>query len=128
MLFFIKVNVEKGLISIKKKTLSFILQFASLQEDLRLKDLRVLLYLIPKLRKDDFIKINQTSIAEDLNINKSDVSKAIRKLIDNKILELESSESRWNNIIRLYPYDDYSIWEKIDNHLYGEIDNNDNDE
>lgn len=100
-----------------KKTLTLVLKYAALNDELKTKDYKVLLYLIHTLRNGDYITISQMKIADDLNIARSDVSKSIKKLISNEILQSEFPRSSWNRHIRMHPYehDDIAelIWEKL---------------
>ncbi|NFO13023.1 MarR family transcriptional regulator [Clostridium botulinum] len=105
-----------------KKTLTLILKLAALSQGLKTKDYRVLLYLMTSLRKGEVIKINQAKIADDLEIAKSDVSRAIKKLVECEILETINSDSGWRVNIQLYPYDEYLVNSKIEDILYHEED------
>ena len=73
--------------------------------DLKGKDYRVLLYILPKLCSDgQFKKINQLQISEALGITKSNVSLAISNLIRNKLIEADPA---YRNVkrVRLCQYD-----------------------
>jgi predicted transcriptional regulator len=72
----------------KKNTLIKYLEYAALC-DLKSKDYKVLLYLFSELMDMEEIKINQSKVAEELGITKSDVSKSLRKLEKNKILRFK---------------------------------------
>lgn len=52
----------------------------------------------------EFIKINHGKIADDLEIAKTDVSRSIRKLINNEIIEPLNSDNGWKINIRLHPH------------------------
>lgn len=101
-----------------KKTLTLIMKLAAITSGFKTKDYRVLLYLLPKLRKGKLIKINQAKIADELDIAKTDVSKSIKKLIEGKILCLEDQESGWKVNIKLYPYSEEIVKAKIDEILF----------
>jgi len=110
-----------------KKTLTSILKFAALNDELKTKDYKVLLYLIHNLRNDELITISQLKIADDLNIARSDVSKSIKKLINNEILQSAFPHSGWNKHIRLHPYELDDITELIWGKLYDEDEDEDED-
>lgn len=105
----------------KKKTIMLVLKYASLNGQLKRKDYRVLLYLMPKLARLDegeFARINQAKIADDLEIAKTDVSRSIKKLIEAKIIEPQNKEKGWKLDIRLHPYE----YDEIENILFGDDD------
>lgn len=70
----------------KKSTLIKYLEYASFC-DLKAKDYKVFLYLISELIEMEELKINQSTVAEELGMTKSDVSKALKRLEKNKILQ-----------------------------------------
>lgn len=108
-----------------KKLLTAILKYASLSDDLKTKDYKVLLYLIPRLRNGDYIRINHGKIADDLEVAKTDVSRSIRKLIDNEIIEPFNLGPGWKIDIRMHPHTYDNITELILEKLY---ENEDEDE
>ena len=69
------------------------MQKVVLEENLKKKELRVLLHLLTHLDAKNPKKISKSSIAEDLNISKSDVTNAINTLLDLDIIEWDSSGS-----------------------------------
>lgn len=109
----------------KNRVMTLIMKYASLSNKLKTKDYKVLLYLLPELRKGETIRLNQARIAEDLNIAKSDVSRSIKALINEKVLRPEDYESGWKVDILLYPYYEEDIQERIDEILYGDEDEED---
>ena len=62
-------------------------------DNLSKKDLRVLAHLMTHLDGMNFKAMSKKTIAQDLNISKSDVDKSIENLIDNEILQVGSSAS-----------------------------------
>lgn len=90
------------------------LQYVSLL-DIKTRDYKVLLYLMDKLNIDDYININQKNLSDELNISKSEVSKAIKALIDNNIIELDpelyKNGHRKRKRIKLtnYSYDELTL-------------------
>jgi DNA-binding MarR family transcriptional regulator len=72
--------------------------------NMRMIDYRVLLYLISEIKMDVYTKISQIKISDDLNMTKSDVSKAIIKLTKLKLIEPQIDQTRWRRYIRFYPY------------------------
>lgn len=54
--------------------------------NLQNQEYRVLMYLMSKLDFENYIRVTQTSIADALKIKQSNVSRAIRGLIDHDIL------------------------------------------
>ncbi|WP_217597799.1 hypothetical protein [Cohnella sp. GbtcB17] len=111
-----------------RKVLASVLKYASLCPDLKTKDYKVLLYLLPKLRGGEFIKINQGKIADDLEIAKTDVSRSVRKLINNEIIQPLNIGTGWKLNIRLHPYTYEDISGKILEQLYEESDDEDENE
>lgn len=89
---------------VEKKALNSILKYAALSESLKTKDYRILLYLMPKLKKGEFITINHGKIADDLQIAKTDVSRSIRKLIGENIICPYNTGTGWKTVIKIYPY------------------------
>jgi hypothetical protein len=52
------------------------------------RDYKVIIYLLGRNIKDNsFIEINHSTICRELNLSRSEVSKAIKNLIENEILE-----------------------------------------
>lgn len=103
-----------------KKLVSSILRYASLSEGLKTKDFRVLLYLMPDLKNGEYVKINPSKIAEDLNIARSDVSKSVRRLIEKQIIQPLNLGGGWKLILRLHPYNQYEINKCISESLNNE--------
>lgn len=62
-------------------------------EQLSKKDLRVCMHLMTHLDSMNFKEISKKQIADDLNLSKSDVSKAIDNLIDESVITIGSSSS-----------------------------------
>lgn len=56
------------------------------QDDITGEQLRVFLYLVSRLDFDNYLKVPQKDISEDLNLHKSNVSKAIKKLVEKDII------------------------------------------
>lgn len=110
---------------VEKKALNSILKYAALSEDLKTKDYRVLLYLMPKLKKGEFVSINHGKIADDLQIAKTDVSRSIRKLISEKIISPYNTGAGWKTVIKIYPYTYDQISRLILQRLYEEDDEDD---
>ncbi len=96
------------------------IQYASLL-DLKARDYKVFLYIFDKLSGFDEISINQNRVAEVLDITKSDVSRALRKLEINELIYFEWITKRKKNI-GLIEYDndelDELIEEIIDENTY----------
>lgn len=61
--------------------------------DLKKNDLRVFLHLFTHLDARTYREINKKNIAQDLGLNKSDVTEAIENLIDYDIIVEGSSQS-----------------------------------
>ena len=61
--------------------------------ELSKKDLRVCMHLMTHLDSMNFKEISKKQIADDLNLAKSDVSKAINNLIDEGVIVMGSSQS-----------------------------------
>lgn len=83
----------------KKSELLITLQYLSFIE-LRTKEYKVLLYLLPKLANlefGDFYSVSQFKIADDIRIPRSDVSKALKNLVVNKVLKRQSSKGPLKN-------------------------------
>ena len=100
-----------------KKDLLLLLKYISLL-DLTKKDLKVFLYMLHSLDYIDYTKINHQRIASDLNIAKSDVSIAIKKLIENRILDVNESSLIYatkRKEIKLHNYSRNELLELIDN-------------
>ena len=71
---------------------------------LRGTELCILLELISRLEYDNWIRISQQTLAEDLGLKKSNVSIAIKKLVEEKIILRETDPSdRRRLIYRLNP-------------------------
>lgn len=111
-----------------KKLLTTILKYASLSNNLKTKDYKVLLYLIPQLRSGDYIKINHGKIADDLEIAKTDVSRSIRRLIENEIIEPFNSGPGWKIDIRMHPHTYEDITDLILERLYEEEDEDEDED
>lgn len=111
-----------------RKLLTSILKYAALNGELKTKDYKVLLYLLPSLRSGDYIKINQGKIADDLQIAKSDVSRSIKRLITCQIIQPFNLGGGWKLNIRLYPYAYEEVSEMILDKLYENEEDEDEDE
>ncbi len=99
-----------------KKDLLLLLKYISLL-DLTKKDLKVFLYILHSLDYINYIKINHQRIASDLNIAKSDVSIAIKKLIENEILDINKSSVIYatkRKEIKLHDYSRKDLLQLID--------------
>lgn len=88
--------------------------------DLSVKDYKVLLYLLSTLLEKEEIKLNQNSLAEDLGLTKSDVSKALRSLEQNKVLRFNwiSQRKKYIGLVKysITELDDF-ITEKIEKQI-----------
>lgn len=80
--------------------------------DLKTKEYKVILYLMKKLVKKDEIKIKQSELAEDLEISKSDVSKALNNLSELELINFNWLSSR-SKTISLVEYDEEELDEMI---------------
>ena len=67
------------------------------------EELRILLNLMSRLNFDNYVKIVQNKIAEDMNLHKSSVSRAITHLVELNIL-IPGSKEGVTNKYRLNPY------------------------
>jgi len=68
----------------------------------RLEDMRVLMKLLAKLDFDNYIQVPQIELAEALNMKRSNVSAAIKRLIDRGII-LKGPKIGRSNTYRLNP-------------------------
>lgn len=94
------------------------LQYVALCE-LKSKDYKVLLYILPKLLKNDSLQINQNKIAEELDIAKSDVSKSLSRLEEENIITFFQISTRK----RLVTLKEYTI-DEIDELISEAIESN----
>lgn len=98
--------------------IELLLQYAAVK-NLKGKDYRVLLYILPRLSFGKFKKISQREISEALSMTKSNVSLAISSLIQNGILEADP-EYRNTKKIRLHDYRENEVAELIENEVFGD--------
>lgn len=69
----------------------------------RLEDMKVLMKLLAKLDFDNYIQISQIDIATALSMDKSQVSRAVKRLIDRGII-LKGPKIGRSNTYRLNPH------------------------
>jgi predicted transcriptional regulator len=69
----------------------------------RLEDMRVLMKLLAKLDFDNYIQVSQIDIATALNMDKSQVSRAMKRLIERGII-LKGPKIGRSNTYRLNPH------------------------
>jgi len=67
------------------------------------EELRILLNLMSRLNYDDYVKIPQTQIADDMKLHKSSISRAINHMVELKIIILGTKDGVTNKY-RLNPY------------------------
>ncbi|WP_418790899.1 hypothetical protein [Phosphitispora sp. TUW77] len=91
---------------VSKRKLFLFLQYVGLLE-LKAKDFKVLLYLLPYLSFENYRKVSQKDLKHEMKMSKSDVSKAISRLIENNVLKSNpaSKYKTKNKELKLYDYD-----------------------
>lgn len=100
--------------------IELLLQYAAVK-NLKVKDYRVLLYILPRLSFEKYKKISQREISEALCLTKSNVSLAISSLIQSGIIEADP-EYRNTKKVRLRDYKKEDLEELIESEIYGDID------
>ncbi|WP_043930575.1 MarR family transcriptional regulator [Bacillus sp. EB01] len=106
---------------LKKKGIYSLLQYISLL-DLKSRDYKVLLYIMPKVNSEEFVKVNQKTIADELSLSKSEVSKAIKKLVEEEILMVNLQSENKRKKVELI-LGDFSK-EELDDRIFELIDSN----
>lgn len=97
----------------KKDKLVLHLRYYSLLK-LKAKDYRVLLYLVPTLKFSDYVYVNQKQTAKNLNISGTDMSKAIKNLIDKCVLDKNTANyTSKSNELKLHKYSANELENKI---------------
>lgn len=77
------------------------------------KEYKIILYILRNIISKEY-RINQIDISEDLNISKSDVSKAFKKLIElNVLLKIEINQRRYK--VKLNKYTEEELDSMIQN-------------
>lgn len=104
----------------KVKLLLKYLEYAALSE-LKSKDYKVFLYILPQLIEKSSIKINQNDIANELGISKSEVSKGLKRLESAEIISFGWFNKRKKTIeLEEYTIDelDEMITEKMEENIF----------
>lgn len=84
-----------------KRKLALILKKAALNDDLKAKEYKVLLFLLPELRNGDVISVSQAEIARQTGLSPSQVSKAMRNLYEEDFIDYDRGCTSWRKQIRL---------------------------
>lgn len=86
--------------------------------DLSARDYRVFLHILKEINSNDYVIISQKRICIDLYMQKSEVSKAIKNLLDKEIIERDlSKEDNRSKYIRIKNYTKTEINKLISNHI-----------
>lgn len=101
----------------RARRLVLMLRWAALNSDLRGKDYRVLLALLDQLRTGEYVRISQLALSEELDITPPHISKAVKHLVESGILEVKDNHSGWRNFVRLAPYSEDELSERIEDIL-----------
>jgi len=88
---------QKGWVAMSQSALDAIAEIE------RLEDLRVLMKLLAKLDFDNYIQISQVEVATALDMDKSQVNRAIKRLIERGII-LKGPKIGRSNTYRLNPH------------------------
>lgn len=86
---------------LNKRKLTHLLKRMSLNDKLRAKEYKVLLFLLPELRNGEDVYISQAEIARQTGMTSSQVSKAVKTLYKEKIIFFDVDDSSWRKEIRL---------------------------
>ncbi|MGN9135200.1 MarR family transcriptional regulator [Clostridium sp. HCP1S3_B4] len=99
----------------KKDKLLEYLQYIALL-NLKTKEYKVFLYILNKLSTKKYRIINQKQLSEELGLSKSEVSKAIKKLLNEKIIEI-NPDSIYKSKKKEIKLNDYSV-EQLEDMVY----------
>ncbi|WP_321825975.1 replication/maintenance protein RepL [Clostridium butyricum] len=105
---------------IQKKLLLY-LQYISLL-NLKTKEYKVFLYIINQLNTQNYTIINQKQLSEELGLSKSEISKAIKKLINEEIFVLNPS-SIYKSKKKEIKLNDYSV-DELEDMIYDLLEEN----